>query len=451
LKAAWRGIILKFGELGMTDASMPADVAASPAGEAMRFVLEKLRARTPLTAAEFATHFTQKAAVTGGDGRFDRRFAQLSEFCGAFTVTGYRLPSANVGVIELTDEKGRGQTLGVALWDGRINGWTFGGRPPGFISRPAAPADTEGLIALELATPIVTGDVQTVYDRSRDYFEAERLMDANSYVVEREGVIVALVGSVVHPIRVNGQVMQGVCQHRERVHPSAQRSGVHGLVGMAIFEAEAGQTGDRMPYSFIAADNVASLNAGLADRPIWPARCERLVIDTVGAAEKGFGRSGQKGDAERLTELLNNTHGQEELYFPYTATSIRERLEREPATYSWSSFLVSERACVGVWAPKIGVIRRVGGVETRTVRAFVLDYGCTADGVSELVALIDEWRATLAAGGTDELAIFTSAGSHANAELTALAKRREPYVVSCLVRPNDRVNEQGIYVDQLYF
>ena len=85
------------------------------------------------------------------------------------------------------------------------------------------------------------------------------------------------------------------------------------------------------------------------------------------------------------------------------------------------------------------------------MRAFALDYGCTPDGVSELVALVNEWRARLAAEGTTELSTFTSAGSRGSATLTALAKRREPYVVLCAVPPGEHVRERGVYVDQLYF
>ena len=64
---------------------------------------------------------------------------------------------------------------------------------------------------------------------------------------------------------------------------------------------------------------------------------------------------------------------------------------------------------------------------------------------------MNDWRAKLAGEGTTELSIFTSAGSRGAAALTALAKRREPYVVLCAVPPGDRVKERGIYVDQLYF
>ncbi|HXQ11108.1 MAG TPA: hypothetical protein VN805_08975 [Caulobacteraceae bacterium] len=175
------------------------------------------------------------------------------------------------------------------------------------------------------------------------------------------------------------------------------------------------------------------------------------MIDTRSAAASGLGRPATPADADRLVAFLNDTHGEEELFCPYSLDSLRERLSRAPNSYSWSSFLISERACVGVWAPQMGVTRRVRGVEQRDVCAFVLDYGCTSDGLDEIVALVNGWRAKLAAEGTTELAIFTSAGSRGNAALTALAKRRESYVVLCSVPPGDHVKERGIYVDQLYF
>jgi hypothetical protein len=156
-----------------------------------------------------------------------------------------------------------------------------------------------------------------------------------------------------------------------------------------------------------------------------------------------LGRSATAADAERLVASLNDTHGEEELYCPYSLDSLRERLSRAPDSYSWSSILISSAPASGSGAPKMGVIRRERGVETRDVRALVLDYGCTPDGSDELVALVNDWRARLAAEGTSELSIFTSAGSRGAAALTALAKRREPYVILCALPPGDRVEERG--------
>jgi hypothetical protein len=430
----------------MTDAPMPAEMAAAPVGEAMRFVMEQIRCNGSAPLEAFLARFTPDYAAF-----IKERMTTVAAEAGPFTVVAYRLPKANVCVAELRGDDGRRWALGVGFVDGVIRfspANTFP-RPPGLSYRPVAPGDADALAALELAAPIVTGDVETAYDKSRDYFEAERLMGSEAFVVERDGAIVGLYASVVHPIRIAGNDLQGLYDHRVRVHPSARRGGVMGLAALARFEAIVGRSSLDVAYSFFAADNDAVLRLRLG--PPWPEMAERLVIDTEGAAPTGLGRSATVADAERLVAFLNDAHGEEELFCPYGLDSLRERLSRAPDSYGWSSFLISERACVGVWAPKMGVIRRERGVETRDVRAFVLDYGCTSDGLGELVALVNDWRATLVAEGTTELSIFTSAGSRGNAEFTALAKRREAYVVLCGLPPGDRVKERGIYVDQLYF
>jgi len=427
----------------MTDAPMPAEMAAAPVGEAMRFMMEQLRCNGSAPLEAFLARWPSEMAAN-----VKASVAIHATQVGPFAVVAYRLPKPNVCVAELQGDDGRGWAFGVAIVDDLILFAPFP-RPPGLSYRPVAPGDAAALAALELAAPIVTGDVETAYDKSRDYFEAERLMGSDAFVVERDGAIVGLFASVVHPIRIAGQDLRSVYDHRVRVHPTARRGGVMGLGALARFEAVIGRSSLHVAHSFVAADNDAVLSQPRGPR--WPEMAERLVIDTGSAVATSLCRSATAADAERLVACLNDTHGEEELYCPYSLDSLRERLSRAPDSYSWSSILISERACVGVWAPKMGVIRRERGVETRDVRALALDYGCTPDGSDELVALVNDWRARLAAEGTSELSIFTSAGSRGAAALTALAKRREPYVILCALPPGDRVEERGIYVDQLYF
>lgn len=427
----------------MTDAPMPAEVAAAPVGEAMHFMMEQLRCNGSAPLETFLARWPSEMAAA-----VKASVAVHAAQVGPFSIIGYRLPKANACVAELQGDDGRGWAFGVAIFDDLILFSPFP-RPPGLSYRPVAPGDAAELAALELTSPIVTGDVETAYDKSRDYFEAERLMGSDAFVVERDGAIVGLFASVVHPIRIAGNDFRSLYDHRVRVQPTARRGGVMGLAALARFEGVIARSNLRVAHSFVAADNEAVL--GQSRGPRWPEMAERLVIDTASAAATGSGRPATPADAERLVALLNDTHGEEELFCPYSLDSLRERLSRAPSSYSWSNILISERACLGVWAPQMGVIRRKGGVETRDVRAFVFDYGCTPDGVDELVALLNDWRARLAAEGTTELSIFTSAGSRGGAALTALAKRREPYVVLCGLPPGDHVKERGIYVDQLYF
>ena len=427
----------------MTDASMPAEMAAAPVGDAMRFMMEQLRCNASAPLEAFLARWPSEMAAA-----VKASVAVHAARVGPFTVTAYRLPKPNVCVAELDGDDGRGWAFGVAIVDGLIFFSPFP-HPPGLSYRPVAPGDAAALAALELTAPIVTGEVETAYDKSRDYFEAERLMGSDAFVVEREGAIIGLFASVVHPIRIAGNDMRSLYDHRVRVHPTARRGGVMGLAALARFEDVISRSSLHVAHSFVAADNDAVL--GQPRGPRWPEMAERLVIDTGSAAASGLGRPATAADAERLVAYLNDTHGEEELFCPYSLKSLGERLSRAPDSYSWSSFLISERACVGVWAPKMGVIRRDRGVETRDVRAFVLDYGCTPDGSDELAGLMNDWRARLAVEGTTELSIFTSAGSRGAGALTALAKRREPYVVLCALPPGDHVKERGIYVDQLYF
>jgi hypothetical protein len=422
---------------------MPAEIAASPVGETMRFMMEQLRCNRSAPLEAFLARWPSEMAASV-KASVTLHAAQV----GPFTVAGYRLPKANVCVAEMQGDDGRGWAYGVAIFDGLILFSPFP-RPPGLSYRPVAPGDAAELAALELAAPIVTGDVETSYDKSRDYFEAERMMGSDAFVVERDGAIIGLFASVVHPIRIAGQEFRSLYDHRVRVHPSARRGGVMGLGALARFEGVISRSSLHVAHSFVAADNEAVL--GQPRGPRWPEMAERLVIDTAGAAATGLGRPATAADAARLVALLNDTHGEEELFCPYSLDSLAERLSRAADSYGWSRLLISERACVGVWAPQMGVIRRERGVETRDVRAFVLDYGCAPDGVDELVGLVNDWRVGLAAEGTTELSIFTSAGSRGAAALTALAKRREPYVVLCAIPPGDGVKERGIYVDQLYF
>ena len=207
--------------MGMTDAPMPAKMAAAPVGEAMRFEMEQIRCNGSAPFEAFLAHFTPDYAAFIKVG-----MATVAAGAGPFTVVAYRLPKANVCVADLQGDDGRGWALGGAFVDGiaRFSPAYLFPRRPGLSYRPVAPADGDALAALELAAPIVTGDVETASNKSRDYFEAERLMGSDAFVVERGGAIVGLFASVVHPSRIAAQDLQGLYDHRVRVHPRSGSS-----------------------------------------------------------------------------------------------------------------------------------------------------------------------------------------------------------------------------------
>jgi len=437
----------------LADAALPDELADTSLGKALTFIIEQFRQGVPASEEELASRFSPYAiAASGGGGGPADRLRRFAATLPGFVVRGYRKSSDRIGFLDVRSQDGRDSVIGVKLYGenpGLIVQLIVAACPPGFTVRPATPADADSLAALELETPIVIGDLKIVYDRSRDYFEAERMTDGKLYVIEREGEVVGLTANVVHHVRIAGRTMPTYYMYRARVRPDAQGGGVRGLIILTGFEASG--TDADFPYGFIAQSNVAGLKRPVGMATPWLEPAELLVIDTAGCPPAGLGRVATEDEADWLVDLLNDAHSREELFVPYTTRSLGARLSREPASYGWPNFLVSERAAVGVWAPRMGVIVEENGVETRDVRALVLDYGCTADGVDELIGLIADWRHRLAAERTTELTLFTSAASRGSADLAALAKRRHSCVVNCRAPPADGVAQRGVYVDQLYF
>ena len=144
-------------------------------------------------------------------------------------------------------------------------------------------------------------------------------------------------------------------------------------------------------------------------------------------------------------------HEPEELYVPFTDASLTARLGRAAAAYSWGDILIAERAAVGIWSARLAVRRESEGVVTQDVRALALDYGCEPGAEGDLVALVRAACGGLRDQGITELSIFSSPPARGFPELSALASRIEPYVVTCWTPPGANVEQRGVYVDQLYF
>jgi hypothetical protein len=62
--------------------------------------------------------------------------------------------------------------------------------------------------------------------------------------------------------------------------------------------------------------------------PQWSSRPERLVIDCRAQAGPAHGRPATPSDAARVVALVNVAHDREELFVPYTAARLAERLGR---------------------------------------------------------------------------------------------------------------------------
>jgi hypothetical protein len=316
----------------------------------------------------------------------------------------------------------------------------------GMTTRDAVPEDAEVQADIERSAPIVAGDVRLVYDRSPDYFAGERLMgDTYTMVFEMGGRPLGLMSTVRRQVMVDGQLFRCTYAHRLRVSPE----GRGGMATAVLWEGFSRNVlWSEFPYAFMSAGNEAILRT-VPPRNQWEVRPERVVIDAARHAREPVGRPAEASDAARIVELLNDAHRRSQLFVPYTVESLTQRLEREPALYSWPHMLLGERAVVGVWVNAFRVLRTEGETTTEDVRSLVLDYGCEAGAEEELVALLRGWCREVHDAGSSELTIFTSPGARGHDALLPLSKRIEPYVTVTPIRPSDLSG--GVYVDQLFF
>lgn len=369
---------------------------------------------------------------------------------GPFEVRGYTEFETVVGAV-LEGERGLWSV--VALVDP-----ADGDRLIGAITVPTPPqlamraldeeADAAAARAINLEAPIQMGETLVVYDPGDDLFASERLMGTSrGFVAEYEGSPVAFIATVSQPVRVGDETMAVDYIHRQRVAPAAQRMGVRGATQWAALVSSPAGTKSWMALMHRDNDAIIRLFPPALFLPVEP---ERISIGTAAHRGDALGRRATAADAGRLVELLNGTHAGEQLFVPYTAASLEERLSRAPDLYSWESFLVSDRAAIGVWSGAYGVRRQTGEATSAGMRALVLDYGFEAGAEDEFVALLRSACAELADGGDTEVTLMSSAGGAAHEELMALSERVDGYK---LISGGALAElEPGpVYIDQMYF
>jgi len=419
------------------------------AGARLREVLSLIDSGPPLRAEDLAQHFA--ASTPGSVPRALLLLGQAQAALGGEFETLLVEPGeSNAVFAHLRAANEREWRLGALIEaaSGLIRRFYFGPWASDVTTRPAR--DDEGLLLQELErqAPIVMGEASVVYDRGADYFAGERLMgSAQVHVLERDGQPIGVVGNVIHDLRVGGQTFRASYGHRIRIARSAQGSGALGGMSWSSFLADAASDG---AYGLIAAANQAMLRVIPAQlkASVEP---ERVIIPVLAQA-MAFGRTATEADRGRIIELLNATHEGEECFVPYTSERLQQRLTRAPDVYSWSDVRMTERAVVGVWPSAFRVHRTEGDDTQDRVRALVLDYGFEVGAEDEFASLLRAVAGEMGAAGSDELAVFTSAGAPGREVVVAMAERVEPFVFSGdMALELDPASTRPIYVDQLYF
>jgi len=323
-----------------------------------------------------------------------------------------------------------------------------------FTIREATAADAPVLSEIERRSPLVTSAGLLSIDRGEDYFAAARLQeDVTVLVAEVEGRPAAVFCGALHPARLGGREIRALYIHHARIPPEYQRRGIgHALAG-ELYRRYEGRFDTA--YWYIAKANLPSQGFARNAENRWSFGPLLLELDVreVGGAE--VGRRCGPDDADEVVRILNATHGEEEMFLPYTRERLAARLARDPQQYGWGHLRRTEAAVVGVWPEGERIVTRLtrpDGTVLESRAGMVLDYGCLPGREEELVALLRAWASELAARGFDSLSLFAWPGAPLEPPLRELAARVEPFDFWTPAIPEPAgARERGLYVDPVYF
>lgn len=353
----------------------------------------------------------------------------------------------------IVDERGRRWVLRCELEEAgsRIRTVGFSRElPPGVRIRPGREADLDGILAVDLACPIVRSDgTRVTIDRGARWFEWLRLQDRASVVVaEAEGRVIAVDAGALRDVCIAGRDYVLIYRQQSRVLPEWQRLGV--LMALTAHGAAL-----RSPFadggiSFVDPRN-DRMNA-MIDHLAWSFGGFRAQLPCAALAGPRAGRIATVDDAERIVALLNATHAGSEVFVPYTTERLSERLGRAPASYGWRQLRLGDRAVLGVWPAMEHVVVEGPAGRRESVRALALDWGFEGPrGLDELETLLRGACADLAGAGATHLSVFASDAAPGASRLRELAESVAPFRFMCMIAEPPGAAERGLYVDPIYF
>ena len=441
------------------------EIPDSPAGRQLRWYLERitsagagaseaeLDARCALNMSVRAPFPYRHEVMTGGWERCNRAYGDFKitsvEEVSDFRVTlGLEGASDKNKKFRLSIEVERDEPSRiVSLHRDRIMDFDV-------MSREATPADAAALADIEQRCPIVLADgVTMITDRGDDHFAYTRLMDdflvAIGFVDGKPaGVNVA----AVHTVRVGGRDYRIHAFAHLRILPEHQKKGLWGAINR-VFDEKYPEGSSDGSTAYPSVDNAAMLR-GFAGAPRWSMHQIRAQLLCASTAGPPAGRPATPRDVPRIVEILNATHGTDEMYVPYTVESFTARVERSPRDYCWDWVRMTDRAVVGVW-PAGDSIRFIieskdGRVESR--RGIALDWGFLPGAEDDFEVLLRGQCGWLRDRGLDRLSLFTSEASAGYDRVRALASELERFVVISFGIPEPPgAASRGLYVDPIYF
>lgn len=284
--------------------------------------------------------------------------------------------------------------------------------PPHLIVREATAADNGSLIALELQTPLLVGNVEEYYDRSPDFFACHRVQgDHRVVLADVDGRVIAVMAGVVQTPMIQGRARRLLYIQQARVHPEYHGRGVAWSLANDLF-GWGRDGGTEGPYYLIAPENEPSVRFGGRAGRRWPAGVTLLEFD-VRDAQAGRPEPVPHERLEEAVGLVNSTHAGEDFFEPLTVQSLTARLSRD-GRYGFNDLygIVKEGALAavgGLWdrgaATERIQVDRVTGATTRSRAAAVVDWGWGAGRERAFVELLRGLAAEASALGRLALTI----------------------------------------------
>jgi hypothetical protein len=320
--------------------------------------------------------------------------------------------------------------------------------PDDIVIRPAVADDSAALNDLEVRAPMRLGQTTLVYDRGDDFLGFARLMGDNiCFVAERQGELLGLACGALHPVRIGGNEYSVMLLHHLRVPREHRKEGIFSALNSHVFGAFDGRSDGA--YGYTALENAEGMRIGGPDT--WSITVLRALLDCAQLAGPTVGRPASPDDVDLVIRTLNDGHGSEELYLPYTPDSFAARMARVPDLYNWDSLLIGDGAVVGVWPAGLGVTLDRGIGQTTTRRAVVLDHGFLPGREEEFETLLRSWCSRLLDLGHTELMVVVSESSPGYPVIARLAARMDPFSFRMAVPEPQGTKQRGLYVDAIYF
>ena len=299
---------------------------------------------------------------------------------------------------------------------------------------------------------MVAGDLAVTIDVGDDYFVMTRLMpECRTLIATDHGQPVGLYTGTRFPTTLNSREVKVILGCHTRISAGKAGGGLWSRMNRLLVDHFAEDGFDVALVHVLTGNSAASR---LSTVGAWPSGPMRAVVPCVARRDAPTAwRRATADDADEVVAILNETHTGHALFLPYTAATLRARLERAPSVYGWEDVWIGDGAILGVGRHlhRRATTSPADGPVT-SVRAVAYDYGFLPCHESALLDLISARGDALANAGATHLGIFTCEPAAAFPVLAGLAASLESYdLLVPNADPDDHAPTRGVYVDATVF